>query len=746
MATTYTLRDDFKNNSIDFAKWSTSMTEGMSISEINQELEITTVTTGGQAYLRSGTTYDLTGSQVSVKIVNAGNQSLASLQVFVCEIEAPALGFINYKIIGNQIYARSAGANVASASYNPLIHRYLKISEDSGNIYWKYSSDGVTWNSFCSIVNPFAITSVYIYALDVISSIESTQTIVKIDDINLVPASQLKDNFNGGSIDTTKWADYNSKYSLVGGYLQWTSTAGGSVDDSLAPINRYDLTNSAFTLKIIDIANQSYTSPRFFFFLANLAWSPYVGWYYQNGRIHTNGGTVDINDIYNADKYRYLRLRGDSNGNVYMDYSTNGISWTQADKSITPFGTEFTALKAVIECTSDNEATTTTFKFDDYNILPTGSGIGNLSVQGYLDNGKQPNADDSSLDTGLTAWTRLKTKLDYSVNAGTTFSQGIVSTYSLLYTANNAYSGGVLDLQGNIHLTPYNASRGQKISADGVVSTYSLVYTGGAAYGGGVLAPNGDIHFVPWAARVGQKISSSGVVSTYSLVFTTAGNAYYGGVLSPNGDIHFVPAEDAAVGQKVSSAGIVSTYSLVYTGKRYWGGVLAPNGDIHFIAANSTPVGEKVSSSGTVSTYSLILTGNQPQYFGGVLDSKGNIHFSPSNGNVGQKISVSGVISTYSLVYTTTTAYSSGVLAPNGDIHFIPWSASVGQKVSSAGVVSTYSLIYTNASGAYCSGILTSNGDIHFIPTLAPNIQKISTLPARPFPMSICLSPHWNKF
>jgi hypothetical protein len=71
------------------------------------------------------------------------------------------------------------------------------------------------------------------------------------------------------------------------------------------------------------------------------------------------------------------------------------------------------------------------------------------------------------------------------------------------------------------------------------------------AYYGGVLAPNGDIHFVPFNATVGQKISSAGVVSTYSLVYT--GGTYLGGVLAPNGDIHFVPFGTSR-GQKVAIA------------------------------------------------------------------------------------------------------------------------------------------------------------------------------------------------
>jgi hypothetical protein len=125
----------------------------------------------------------------------------------------------------------------------------------------------------------------------------------------------------------------------------------------------------------------------------------------------------------------------------------------------------------------------------------------------------------------------------------------VISTYSLVYTVDSAYSGGVLASNGDIHFIPRKASRGQKISPEGVVSTYSLVYTVADTYSGGVLAPNGDIHFVPRKANCGQKISPEGVVSTYSLVYTTA-DAYYGGVLASNGDIHFVPYS-ANCGQKI---------------------------------------------------------------------------------------------------------------------------------------------------------------------------------------------------
>jgi hypothetical protein len=67
----------------------------------------------------------------------------------------------------------------------------------------------------------------------------------------------------------------------------------------------------------------------------------------------------------------------------------------------------------------------------------------------------------------------------------------------------------VLAPNGDIHFIPQEAVRGQKISASGVVSTYSIIYTATNAYNGGTLAPSGDIYFIPKRAAVGQKISTN---------------------------------------------------------------------------------------------------------------------------------------------------------------------------------------------------------------------------------------------
>jgi hypothetical protein len=408
---------------------------------------------------------------------------------------------------------------------------------------------------------------------------------------------------------------------------------------------------------------------------------------------------------------------------------TNGTDWELGVGTLSTDGTELFR-NTVLESSNSNA------------LVNWGAGDKDVFCTFPADatEGTVPQGDTSQVGTDLVAWTNLKKELDRTVINGVPYANGnvsgIVSTYSLVYTTGNAYGGGVLDPNGDIHFVPFSAARGQRVNyLSGTVSTYSLVYTIGGAYSGGVLAQNGDIHFVPAGAARGQKISSSGVVSTYSLVTTSAANAYQGGVLSPSGEVHFI-AYNAAVGQKISAAGVVSTYSLVYTvTNMYAGGVLAINGDIHFVPYSGV-VGQKISAAGVVSTYSLVYT-KLAAYYGGVLAVNGDIHFVPWNAAVGQKVSASGAVSTYSLVLTGDNAYRGGVLAPNGDIHFISVNLGVAQKVSANNIVSTYTI----PSGGW-GGVLAPDGSIYYITSTRG--QKISTGTQRN--IGYCLSPFFNKF
>lgn len=168
--------------------------------------------------------------------------------------------------------------------------------------------------------------------------------------------------------------------------------------------------------------------------------------------------------------------------------------------------------------------------------------------------------------------------------------EGIASTYA--YPSAEISVGGVLSPNGTIYLAPFGSNNmGIKINTtNDTVSTYSLIYTTTDAYSGCVLDSHGNVHFVPNNAEVGQKVDINGIVSTYSLIIT-GDYAYNFGVLTPNGDVHFI-SSNGKDSQRIDKNNIVSTYPKAY-GYNI-GATLTPNGDIYCVSYSSFY--EKVST------------------------------------------------------------------------------------------------------------------------------------------------------
>ena len=189
MAFASSLQDDFNDNTRDISKWDN--TNGTGISEVNCQLETTTVLAGGEYWWISKDTFDFTGKAISQRIVDAGNQALASLIAYFCEIaDAVKANFAYWSIHGNQIYTKSLGVQHTVDAYDANTFRYLKIRESGGNIYYDYSSDGERWINKYSEANPFVMTTVYQYVGDVSTGVEATATTCKCDSFNILPGGR----------------------------------------------------------------------------------------------------------------------------------------------------------------------------------------------------------------------------------------------------------------------------------------------------------------------------------------------------------------------------------------------------------------------------------------------------------------------------------------------------------------------------------------------------------------------------
>ncbi|MBB4635550.1 vanadium-dependent haloperoxidase [Longimicrobium terrae] len=168
MAKAHTLVDNFNDNVTDPAKWvvfDNPTPAAGRIREVNGHLEIRpspNVAGANYSYYESATTYDLTASQIFVEVVEAPSVTSGGV-ILSARVDDP-----------NEIYFRiGANGRVRAVSevggtgtlqgevlYDERLHRWFRLREAGGFVYWETSPDGVEWNTLARAANPIPLTAV----------------------------------------------------------------------------------------------------------------------------------------------------------------------------------------------------------------------------------------------------------------------------------------------------------------------------------------------------------------------------------------------------------------------------------------------------------------------------------------------------------------------------------------------------------------------------------------------------------
>lgn len=170
----------------------------------NGLLTIATTTAAGFYGVELAQAQNLTGYSITNQLVDVGSRSLSSYEVYPLyatirgDPSNQVFWFIN-ATNDLRAYKKVAGANtiVASGTYSSATHKYFRIREASGTIYWDTSTDNTNWTNFTSTSNPFAITSMTI-GQEVGTSGEATTTAAVFDNFSFAPtvnSAQFSDNF-----------------------------------------------------------------------------------------------------------------------------------------------------------------------------------------------------------------------------------------------------------------------------------------------------------------------------------------------------------------------------------------------------------------------------------------------------------------------------------------------------------------------------------------------------------------------
>ena len=404
-----TLTDNFNDNSIDTGKWTSSL-----FTERNQRLEVSA--SGDEAEFRSANSFTLEASAFLFEYDHDGLAVESGNQITTMRLYAPGqeneAGWLVATNSGNTLNAFVTEAGVetvlAGTTYNSTTHRWLRIREDSGTIYWDYSADGLNWSNLTSrSVSGFDTDSLksmrfYFYTLnesgnthinwidnfnnppqvDTYAITKSLKYTVKVTPSAITKAliyaiekplvETLTDNFDDSSLDSGKWGNFTDSGGTIVETTVLTFTPQAATSGSQALIfsqNRYKLIGSSASLRVNTASHEGVAS----YLVLQLDGSNQVSMGFSDGDIYAakkiaGSDTVLNDEPYDSDVHKWLRIR-ESAGTIYFDYSTDGVNWVNLSTLVNPFSLQ--SLQVSIGFYEwGTPATPAAYVVDNFNLPP----------------------------------------------------------------------------------------------------------------------------------------------------------------------------------------------------------------------------------------------------------------------------------------------------------------------------------------------------------------------------------------
>jgi hypothetical protein len=168
MAKAHTLVDNFNDDTIDQyhalnnpdGRW--NVTASDRIRETNGRVEMRPPASQGSVSLEyaSAVTYDLTDSEVRVELVRPLIRSSRTSTGLAAYNSAGTLSIVVYRGLLYASITQGSTTNLAKQPYDAVRHRWLRLREDEGTVYWEFSPDGEEWTTLASrSPHPFDLTA-----------------------------------------------------------------------------------------------------------------------------------------------------------------------------------------------------------------------------------------------------------------------------------------------------------------------------------------------------------------------------------------------------------------------------------------------------------------------------------------------------------------------------------------------------------------------------------------------------------
>jgi len=225
MALLDTLTDDFDDGTVDAAKWPSNYnTAGAAPTEAGGRAQVPCDT--GFAAFASGGSYTLADSYALVEMyppAAGGAAAEAWAQLLVTSSTAGTDAIIEVNAVSGllnmAVRASYFDPDAETLTYDPDEHRWLRIREESGTLYWDTSGDGETWTEQRAATSPSWVGDADLEVQLISHRDGGTPDVAEFDNFNLpvtpTPSTavftDLTDTFTAPTVDTGKWPNnYNT--------------------------------------------------------------------------------------------------------------------------------------------------------------------------------------------------------------------------------------------------------------------------------------------------------------------------------------------------------------------------------------------------------------------------------------------------------------------------------------------------------------------------------------------------------
>lgn len=211
MALIGTLQDPFQSGAFS-ANWDAAFnsTDSTKVINANNRLEITGTTAIYFNSLIGSTTYDVTGGQEFVQVIDAGDQTITSHEAGLqLVIDANNVTWIFIATNSITAYKRVAGvqAQIATVGSAYKLGVWLRIRESAGTFYYGYSYDGSGYTEFATLANPFGTTSFKPCIYSQQWQAETTSSYAYFDNYNIPKTSMFNHLSVGNGMSRSEMAN-----------------------------------------------------------------------------------------------------------------------------------------------------------------------------------------------------------------------------------------------------------------------------------------------------------------------------------------------------------------------------------------------------------------------------------------------------------------------------------------------------------------------------------------------------------